>query len=143
MTTSFAEDFDNQIRESVDDRGLLHELGVRVHHAEDFDDAFDSPQVTEHLLEHRELIDCRQACTLVSLFDADIDPEFADDLTAIGSPRSFPGEKYEIARPDAIHIVGDRLRRGWQHDAQCFESCFRVKIVFPRISLGRSQGRCD
>ena len=116
-------------------RLLFDEVGMRVHHAQYFDDAFNLAQITQHLFQNSELIDCCQTSALVAFFDADARAEFSCYLAAVSSFWSFASKKYQVAGSDTIDVVGDRAGRCWQFNAELAKSRFRVIDIFPSAIL--------
>jgi hypothetical protein len=84
-----AEHFDDEVCETIDDRGLPVEAGRRVDHAEDSRPGSNSIQVTELALQASQYRQPGQPCRCVGLLERYLAPDLAQRLRerAIGIGR--------------------------------------------------------
>ena len=68
------------------------------------------PDLGEWSLQDGQLIDRGQACTLVAFFNGQVGAELAVKLRTVSPFRPFARQKDQVARSDAVHIVGNRGR---------------------------------
>ena len=88
----FPEDFNHQVRKSVDDGRLLSEVGGTVHHSEGFDASLDDIESAELAFDGCEELYSDEFCGFVSFFDREVSTEFTGDhFIGSASPWSISG----------------------------------------------------
>src|SRR5579863_10677842 len=77
MPPGLAEDLDQQIRASVQDRRGLVKAGSHIHHAEDLDDPLDPVEIAKFGLEGSQDRQCRHPRRLAALLQSEITADLA------------------------------------------------------------------
>ena len=117
--------FKDEVRESVDDIGLLIEAWRRIHHAEYARPGSYAVKVAKRTLEAAEDRECDKTGCEVALFERYIAPNFAEWFRkgAVRVLRPVAGDQYPVAedshKPEGQHDTGWRLRRRWQREPKC------------------------
>ena len=119
MATRFAKRFDKEVRATVDDFGVIAEVGLGVDHAEQFDHRLDGGEFANRRFCDRQQLQAGEASRPVAIVDRSVLAQSSDFKRSIGLLRSLAGEKQKIARP-AIRTVGgegswDRRQRQAQN----------------------------
>jgi hypothetical protein len=103
---AFAEYFDHQVGEAIDDLGVVSEIRGCVDHAMDFYDAFYPVEVSQLSFEGGELLYPNEPGSIVSLFHRQVCTKFTGNSGTIGPGRTFPGQENEVAATDGMDVVG-------------------------------------
>src|SRR5215213_1700710 len=118
MPARVTEDFDEEIRATIDDLWLLLEVGRAVDHAEHFHDPGNAIQIAEGCFGRRQDLQPDFSRGFVTLFDRHRTAE----LTALRLITwSGAGDKEQIASLHPPHIARDRLHRLRKLDSQVLD----------------------
>src|SRR5439155_1348360 len=107
VLAALAEHLHEEVRAAVDDLGLVFELGHRVDHAEDLDDALHLVEAAELRAHHGDEIETDAARVLVALLHGVFAADLAPGTPAVlAGARPLAGEKQKVAGAHRVHVVG-------------------------------------
>src|SRR5437763_8947272 len=109
-----AEDPDEEVGGAVGDGRLIAELGIRVHEAEQLDDAGDPVELAELGLDRREHVEGDELRGALTLLDGELAAELADEGRAALLERTVARDEEEVPdahRPNVVADGGRRLRK--------------------------------
>ena len=142
MSSGFAPEFDDEVAEAVDDRGVLTEAGLAVDVADGADPLGHAIEVSEFLLERREHGKAGHAGCLVSLLDRQVAAD--EPLHQWGRPieRSMPSDVGQIVVD--LHELEVHRDAGWgcQRRRQCQTQLVQPGLNSAHHAHSNSMNRC-
>jgi hypothetical protein len=115
---AIAEDGDEKVGATVDDRGLGFEIVDGVDEAADANDAFNFTEIADFTFEGGKEGEGRGAGGGLSVLFRGVAADLAGDHFIVGIARDMAGEKDEVAGADRGHVIRDGGAGGGQGEAE-------------------------
>lgn len=116
------EDVPHQVAVSIDDSGVIAELGRGVDHAEGFDQPLDAVERAEVLFEGGEDRQSHLSSGLMGVFFGEVDADLAGDERLVGLERAVSGNVQHVPDADDRLVDAARFRGGWKFQVQFRET---------------------
>ena len=138
-----APDFDHQIAETVDDLGVILEIGGAIDHSQNFDDADDPIQAAELFLERRENRQTDLSSGGDPLLFGQIVADSAADQRVVGLQRSVAGDVTQLADDHDWRISAGGFRGFGEFQFQFCDAGFSAHGVDLQFSVRLAKGRME
>ncbi len=117
VAAAVAQDFDQQVRTTVDHARVMLEFGHAVDHAEDLHHAGDIVEPAGRVAHQRQKLEAHDTRMAIGFIDGDVGADLAGEHAAFGTLRTLAGNEEQRTRLHPGHVIGDGFRRRWKNDA--------------------------
>ena len=121
MFAAVSEDFDEEFGGSVDDGGMVVEIGIGIYESVESDDLFHVVEGADGFLDDGESVEDDDACALHGVFDGAGGGDFAEDLR-IAIDGESAGEVEHVSAANAVHVGGNGCGDFREGEAEGFDS---------------------
>src|SRR5207247_6773168 len=129
LADRLAEHLHHQVREAVDDLGLVTEVLRGPHHAQHLHDALDLVEIPERGAHRGEQVEADFTRDLVAFLDRHVLAELAARTRPTLADGTVTGEEQEIADAHRADVVRHRGRRRRERDVLLFQTRFRAHAL--------------